>query len=101
MGIHKDFVFPDVMDGEVYSADDALFALYGQNHVGKTIPDFALTRFAIRAGKAEGEIYLVELTDGDEGNVVKELLCALSQYCGRKVAHGSDSFRRYLASVKI
>jgi hypothetical protein len=32
---------------------------------------------------------------------VKELLCAVSQYCGRKVAHGSDSFRRYLSSVKI
>jgi hypothetical protein len=101
LGIHKDFVFPDVMEGEVYSQDDALFALYGQNHAGKTIPDFNLSRFAIRAGKAEGEIYLVELADGDECNLVKELLCAVSQYCGRKVAHGSDSFRRYLSAVKI
>lgn len=101
LGIQRDFEFPDVSEGQVYSQDDALFALFGQNPDGRTIPDFNLTKFSIRPGKTEGEVYLVEVLSGDDSDLVKELLCAVSQYCGRKVAHGSESFRRYLAAVKI
>lgn len=101
MGIHKDFVFPDVMDGDVYSQEDALFALYGHNHADKVVSDFCLSAFVIKPGKQEGEVYLVEVADGEPRDIVKELVCAISQYCGKKVAHGSESFRRYLGSVKI
>jgi len=101
LGIQRDFVFPDVVDGEVFSQDDALFALYGPNSSGKTVPDFNLSKFLVKPGRCEGEVYLVETQSGEDNCLVTGLLLSISQYCGRKVAHGSDSFRRYLACVKI
>lgn len=101
LGIQRDFVFPDVADGDTYSQDDVLFALYGPNSSGKSVPEFDLTKFQVKPGKCEGEVYLVETQSGDDNCLVTGLLLGISQYCGRKVAHESDSFRRYLACVKI
>lgn len=95
-----DFEFPDVLDEETYTQDDALFALYGQNPDRKTVAEFKLTQFSIKPGKSEGEVYLVQQQSGDAYDLIKELTQAVAQYCGRKVAYGSSSFRQYLNSVK-
>lgn len=94
----KDFVFPAADIEGQYSEDDALFALYGQNPEGKTVPQFHLERFDVR-DDGKGGVILLEKSDGDLKDLCKELLVALDATRGRSYAYDSDSFKRYLVSV--
>lgn len=94
----KDFNFPAADIEGQYSEDDALFALYGHNPEGKTVPQFHLERFVLRDDGKGGAI-LLETGEGDPKDLCHELLLALDAQRGRACTYDSDSFKRYLVSV--
>lgn len=94
----SDFVLPDAELTQGFSEDDALFALFGQNPNSLTVPAFELNRFVI-VPDLEGGILVVEKDDGEDKNLVAELLLAIALYQGKEQAYSSTTFKRYLTLV--
>lgn len=94
----RDFDMPSADHDEQFTEADALFALYGQNPKGLTVPQFDLSQFEIVPDKYDG-IFLIERDGGEHRDLVRELLLAIGLHRGKDEAYSSDCFRRYLGSV--
>lgn len=98
LGIN-DFVFPAADLEDSFDADDALFALYGNNEDRHQIAEFVLNHFVIAPDKYDGILLIQKPAGEPEKDLVYELLLALGLYRGKEVAYGSDLFRQYLTAV--
>jgi hypothetical protein len=93
-----DFVFPAADKVGQFSADDAVFALYGSDQKDATVPQFELGHFVIVPDSYDG-IVLIEKDGAEKKDLIRELLTALATYRGRAVAYESKSFNKFLSSV--
>lgn len=98
LGIN-DYIFPTADLDDSFDADEALFALFGNNEDGHKLAEYTLGNFVIVPDKYDG-ILLIEKPAGDsEKELIYELLLALGLYRGKDVAYGSDLFKQYLVAV--
>lgn len=95
----NDYVFPAADLEESFDADDALFALFGNNEDRHKLAEFVLNHFVIVPDKYDGILLIQKPAGEPEKDLVLELLTALDMYRGKEVAYGSDLFRQYLIAV--
>lgn len=102
MLVVADFEMPDADLSEQYDGADALFSVFGQNPDGKALPQFLPRYFNFVPAADTHGVWMVEaeVVPGQEKDLVLELLNQIALYKGKDKAYASESFRRYLSSVK-